>query len=64
MTGNKSWFFELDDSVSRKIRFADNSIICAEGIDKVLIHRKDGKRACITYVLYVPNMKSNLIGIG
>jgi len=25
MTGKKSWFVELDDSVNRKIRFADNS---------------------------------------
>ena len=26
MTGKKSWISELDDSVNRKIRFADNSI--------------------------------------
>ena len=62
MTDKKSWFSKLDDSVNRKIRFADNSIIC--GIGKVLIHRKDGKKACITDVLYVPNMRSNLISIG
>jgi len=64
MTGKKSWFSELDDSVNRKIRFVDNSIICAAGIEKVLIHRKDGKKACITDVLYLPNMRSNLISIG
>ena len=64
MTDKKSWFSELDDSVNRKISFADNSIVCAAGIGKVLIHRKDGKKACITDVLYVPNMKSNLISIG
>jgi len=64
MTGKKSWFSELDDSVNRKIRFADNSIVCAAGIGKVLIHRKDGKKACITDVLYVANMRSNLISIG
>jgi len=64
MTGKKSWFSELDDPVNRKIRFADNSIVCAAGIGKVLIHRKDGKKSCITDVLYVPNMRSNLISIG
>ena len=64
MTCKKSWLSELNDSVNRKIRFADNSIICAASIGKVLIHRKDGKEACITDVLYVPNMKSNLISIG
>jgi len=64
MTDKKSWFSKLDDSVNRKIRFADSSIICAASIGKVLIHRKDGKKACITDVLYVPNMRSNLISIG
>jgi len=64
MTCNKYWFSELEDSMNKKIKFADNSIVCAEGIGKVMIHRKDGKRACITGVLYVPNMKSILISIG
>jgi len=36
MIGKKTWFSELDDSVNRKIRFADNSIVCVAGIGKVL----------------------------
>ena len=36
MTCKKSWFSKLDDSVNRKIRFADNSIVCVAGIGKVL----------------------------
>ncbi|XP_058759994.1 uncharacterized protein LOC131633297 [Vicia villosa] len=63
-TRKKSWFSELDDSANRKIRFADNSIVCAVEIWKVLIHKKDGKKAYITDVLYVPSMKNNLINIG
>jgi len=42
MIGKKSWFSELDDSVTRKIRFVDNNIVCGAGIGKVLIHRKNG----------------------
>jgi hypothetical protein len=64
ITCKKYWFSELEDSVNVKIKFVDNNIVCAEGIGKVMIHRKDGKRACITNVLDVPNMKSNLISIG
>jgi len=64
MTGKKYWFAELDNSLNRKIRFADNSMVSTAGIGKVLIHRKDGKKASITDVLYVPNMKRNLISIG
>jgi len=37
MTGKKSWYSKLDDSINRKIRFADNSIVCVEGIGNVLI---------------------------
>lgn len=64
MTCKKSWFSELDDSISEKTRFANNSIVCVKRTSKVLIHRKDGKKASITDVLYVPNMRSNLISIG
>lgn len=38
--------------------------MCAEGIGNVPIHIKDGKKAYITYVLYVLNMRSNLMSIG
>jgi len=44
--GKKSWFSELDDSTSRKIRFVDNNIVCAEGIGEVLIHRNEGDLGC------------------
>jgi len=34
MTCKRYWFSELDDSVNRKIRFVDNSIVCAARIAK------------------------------
>jgi len=49
--------------LAKKTRFANNSIVCVKGTGKVLIHRKDGKKAYITDVLYVPNMRGNLISI-
>ncbi|KHN24596.1 hypothetical protein glysoja_046778, partial [Glycine soja] len=64
MSGKKTWFCELDESVTRKIRFADDSVVNAEGIGKIKIQSKDGKDSFISDVLYVPNMKSNLISIG
>lgn len=64
MTGNKEWFVSLDESVKSKIRFANNSTVTTEGIGKVLIQRKDGKKAFITDVLYVPQMNNNLLSLG
>jgi hypothetical protein len=64
MSGKRTWFNELDESVNRSIRFADDSVVKAEGIGKIRIQSKDGKGVVISDVLYVPSMKSNLISIG
>ncbi|XP_073221586.1 uncharacterized protein [Cicer arietinum] len=64
MTGHKEWFVIIDDKVKREIRFADNSSVTAEGIGKILIQRRDGKQSFICDVLYVSNMKNNLLRLG
>ena len=64
MTGHKEWFVNIDDKVKSKIKFADNNSVIAEGIGKVMIQRKDGQHSFINDVLYVPNMKNNLLSLG
>lgn len=64
MTGHRDWLIDFDDSVKSKVKFADNSIISAEGIGKVMITRNKGKPAYVTNVLYVPSMKTNLLSLG
>jgi len=64
MTGHREWFVNIDDKVKRKIKFANNSSITVEGIRKVMIQRKDGQHSFINDVLYVPNMKNNLLSLG
>ncbi|XP_019430380.1 PREDICTED: uncharacterized protein LOC109337785 [Lupinus angustifolius] len=64
MTGKKEWFTSLDETTKSKVKFADNSAVSVEGIGKIVIQRKDGKKAYISNVLYVPKMKSNLISLG
>jgi len=59
MTGRKDWLIDLDDSVKKNVRFADNSTVKAECLGRVLIHRKNGKRSLINEVLYVPTMHNN-----
>ena len=46
------------------MRFADNSTILVEGINKILITRKEGKKAYMRDVLYVLYMKNNLLSLG
>ncbi|XP_073220721.1 uncharacterized protein [Cicer arietinum] len=64
MTDHKEWFVSIDDKVKREIRFADNSSVMAEGIGKLLIQRRDDKQSFICDVLYMPNMKNNLLSLG
>ncbi|RDY02975.1 hypothetical protein CR513_13501, partial [Mucuna pruriens] len=64
MTGNKGWFVNLDEKVKRMMKFDDISIDTVEGIDKVLIHRRDGQQSLITDILYVPQIKTNLLSLG
>jgi len=47
--------------VRSSVRFTDNNTITAEGVGKVMITRKDGN---MSDVLYVPNMKNNLLSFG
>ncbi|XP_019459946.1 PREDICTED: uncharacterized protein LOC109359706 [Lupinus angustifolius] len=64
MTGKRNWLVNFDEQKRCSVRFADSRMIQAEGTCDVLISRKDGRNALISDVLYVPNMKSNLLSIG
>jgi hypothetical protein len=64
MTCNNSWLINFDSSKKSKIRFADIRTIKSEGIRDVFIKGKNGNQALITGVLYMPNMKSNLLSMG
>ncbi|RDY01197.1 hypothetical protein CR513_15500, partial [Mucuna pruriens] len=43
MTRHKGWFVNLDEKVKRTVKFADNNTFTAEGMGKVLNHRRDGQ---------------------
>ena len=64
MIGRKDWLIDLDESIKKNVRFTDNNTVKAEGLGRVLIHRKDGKRSLINEVLYVPTMHNNLLSLG
>ncbi|KHN19804.1 hypothetical protein glysoja_036721, partial [Glycine soja] len=64
MIGRKDWLIDLDESIKKNVRFTDNNTVKAEGLGRVLIHRKDGKRSSINEVLYVPTMHNNLLSLG
>ncbi|GKU96986.1 hypothetical protein SLEP1_g10166 [Rubroshorea leprosula] len=64
MCGDKSAFSDLDESCQDKVKFGDNSTIAVKGRGKVTIRAKDNSIQTISNVLYVPNLKSNLLSLG
>ncbi|GKV36956.1 hypothetical protein SLEP1_g45038 [Rubroshorea leprosula] len=64
MCGDKSTFSDLDESCQDKVKFGDNSTIAVKGRGKVTIHAKDNSIQTISNVLYVPDLKLNLLSLG
>lgn len=63
MTIHREWLIDFDGTKKSKVRFADNITMPVEGMGNVIIKRKNGKFAMISGVLYVPNMKNNLLNV-
>lgn len=63
MTSHKQWLCDLDTTRKTKVPFADDRTLCAEGIGNIVIKMRDGKTTLIENVLYVPDMKCNLLSI-
>ncbi|XP_039140420.1 uncharacterized protein LOC120277629 [Dioscorea cayenensis subsp. rotundata] len=64
MIGKKELFVNLDESVQKVVKFADNSIIPVMGKGRILIQLKNGDHQFISDVFYVPGMKNNLLSMG
>ncbi|GJX16863.1 zinc finger, CCHC-type containing protein [Tanacetum coccineum] len=64
MTGVRKHFKELDEKVSGKVRFRDDSYIEIKGKGSILIECDDKKQRIISSVYYIPDLKSNLLSLG
>lgn len=64
MTGNKAWFCKLNELVTRKIRFGDDSRIDIKGKGSILFMSKGGERRILADVYYIPELRSNIICLG
>lgn len=64
MCGDKSVFAHLDETFSDTVKFGDNSAISVMGKGKVTLRTTNDIVCSISNVLFVPNLKTNLLSIG
>ncbi|KAH9697695.1 hypothetical protein KPL71_023716 [Citrus sinensis] len=64
MSGNRSMFVQLSESVNGSVAFGDDSKVPMKGRGNILFRARDGSHQIISNVYYVPNMKSNILILG
>lgn len=64
MTRHKNWLVKFDSIRKSKVRLVDNRILQAEGIENMVIRRNDSRYAIIDDVLFVLEIKCNVLVVG
>ena len=64
MTGDKRYFRLLDDSITGKVKFGDESRIDFKGKESIEFIDRNGEVRMMTEVYYIPDLKSNIISLG
>lgn len=64
MCGDKKIFSDLDESFRNIVKFSDNSTISVMGKRRVTIQTKGDFTHTISDILFVPNLKTNLLSVG
>ena len=64
MCPKKEWFYKLVESKVGSVRMGNNQTCEISGIGQIKLKLHDGIVRILNVVLYVPNLKSNLISLG
>ncbi|KAL5836715.1 hypothetical protein ACOSQ3_013884 [Xanthoceras sorbifolium] len=64
MCGDKKVFSDLDESFRNTVKFGDNSTISIMGKGNVTLQTKENSTHTISNVLFIPNLKTNLLSVG
>ena len=64
MTGNRSYFTTLDETITGKVKFGDDSRIDIKGKGSISFVLKNGERKTMSNVYFIPALRSNIISLG
>nr|GEU90544.1 zinc finger, CCHC-type [Tanacetum cinerariifolium] len=62
MTGTKSHFRDIDESVTGRVRFGDGSYVQIKSRGSILLGCKNNGQKIVSDMYYIPNLKSNSLG--
>ena len=60
MSGNRRLFYELDETITGKVRFGDDSRVDIVGKGSVRFIIKGGDKKVLNNVYYIPALRSNI----
>ncbi|KAG7559183.1 Integrase catalytic core [Arabidopsis thaliana x Arabidopsis arenosa] len=64
MTGDKRYFDKLDETITGKVRFGDDSRIDIKGKGTIAFTDTNGNSRIMNDVYFIPDLKSNIISLG
>ncbi|XP_048591470.1 uncharacterized protein LOC125576134 [Brassica napus] len=64
MTGNMSYFQSIDETITGKVRFGDDSRIDIKGKGSIRFLTQTGEKKLLKDVYFIPKLRSNIISLG
>lgn len=64
MSGNRLFFYKLDESVTEVVRFGDDSRINIKGKGSIKFILKGGEKKTLNNLYYIPGLRSNIVSLG
>ncbi|PWA64782.1 zinc finger, CCHC-type [Artemisia annua] len=64
MTGTKSHFKDIDESITGRVRFRDVLYVEIKGRGSILLGCRNKEQKIVSDVYYISNLKSNILSIG
>nr|GEW03743.1 zinc finger, CCHC-type [Tanacetum cinerariifolium] len=64
MTGVKSHFKDIIESISGRVRFGDGSYVQINGRGSIILGYRNQEQKIVSDVYYIPNLKSNILSLG
>ena len=64
MTGQRSYFSEINENIKGKVKFGDGSYVDIRGKGSIMFEAKTGEQKMLTDIYYIPELRSNILSLG